>query len=539
MARWALVSVFDKRGVADFCRQLLATGYQILSTGGTARHLREAGITCTDVSEYTGFPEMMDGRVKTLHPKIHGGLLGLRDNTAHQAAMATHGVDPIDVVVVNLYPFVQTVAKPGVTHAEVIEMIDIGGPSMLRAAAKNHRFCLPVVDPDDYAWLGERLLHGPALTEPERAHLAAKVFAVTAAYDQAIAQYLAQAGTDAGAAASATRSAPGAAGAVPGTSGRTEEWPERFELSFVHKQSLRYGENPHQGAHFYVEPAARPSTLAAAVQHQGKELSYNNIQDADAALNILRGLDGLGPAAVAVKHMNPCGVGLGDTVHTAFARAYEADPVSIFGGIVAFNQPVDGVLAERLTELFLEIVLAPAFSSDALRVFQRKKNVRLLTVDMTQPLWQPGDKWLRRVSGGLLVQDVNLAPPSPWTVVTRRAPTDAERRALELAWRVVRYVKSNAIVVAGPEMTFGVGAGQMNRVGAAQIALAQAGARARGAVLASDAFFPMRDTVDTAAAAGITAIIQPGGSIRDQESIQAADEHGIAMVFTGQRHFLH
>ncbi|MCL6593569.1 MAG: bifunctional phosphoribosylaminoimidazolecarboxamide formyltransferase/IMP cyclohydrolase, partial [Alicyclobacillus sp.] len=343
MARWALVSVFDKRGVTDFCRQLLAAGYQILSTGGTARHLRESGIACTDVSEYTGFPEMMDGRVKTLHPKVHGGLLGLRNHAAHQAAMAEHGIDPIDVVVVNLYPFVQTVNKPGVTHAEVIEMIDIGGPSMLRSAAKNHRFCLPVVDPDDYAWLGHRLLHGPDLTQAERAHLAAKVFAATAAYDQAIAQYLSQAGTEAADAADSNQVVAGVTtSAAAADGGRTEVWPERFELSFVHKQSLRYGENPHQGAHFYVEPGARPSTLAAAVQHQGKELSYNNIQDADAALNILRGLDGLGPAAVAVKHMNPCGVGLGDTVQTAFARAYEADPVSIFGGIVAFNRPVDG-----------------------------------------------------------------------------------------------------------------------------------------------------------------------------------------------------
>ncbi|SFV06547.1 bifunctional phosphoribosylaminoimidazolecarboxamide formyltransferase/IMP cyclohydrolase [Alicyclobacillus macrosporangiidus] len=544
MAKWALVSVFDKRGVVAFCRQLVAAGYGILSTGGTARHLRENGIDCTLVEDYTGFPEMMDGRVKTLHPKVHGGLLARRDDPDHRAAMAAYGIDEIDVVVVNLYPFEQTIARPETSFAEAVEMVDIGGPSMLRAAAKNHAFVLPVVDPDDYGWIGSRLAAGEAITEAERRRLAAKVFAATSAYDGAIAGYLAAQADGAGASA---RASVGGEGGTAGVTGgpaddgafATGAWPEVYRIEYVHKMSLRYGENPHQGAHFYVERDPLPSTIAAAEQLQGKELSYNNIQDADAALQILRDLDDLGPAAVAVKHTNPCGVGLGGTVEEAFARAYESDPVSIFGGILAFNRPVTGPLAQRLTEMFLEIVIAPSFTEDALAAFRRKKNVRLLTVDFRAPLWRPGDKWFRRVSGGLLVQDANLPPEAEWRVVTRREPTAEERRALEFAWRIVRHVKSNAIVIANAQGTLGVGAGQMNRVGAARIAIEQAGARVAGSVLASDAFFPMRDTVDTAAAAGVRAIIQPGGSIRDQESIDAADEHGIAMVFTGQRHFLH
>ncbi|MCL6599462.1 MAG: bifunctional phosphoribosylaminoimidazolecarboxamide formyltransferase/IMP cyclohydrolase [Alicyclobacillus macrosporangiidus] len=537
MAKWALVSVFDKRGVVAFCRQLVAAGYGILSTGGTAKHLRDNGIDCTLVEDYTGFPEMMDGRVKTLHPKVHGGLLARRDDPEHRAAMAAHGIHEIDVVVVNLYPFEQTIARPETTFAEAVEMVDIGGPSMLRSAAKNHAFVLPVVDPDDYGWIGARLAAGEAITEPERRRLAAKVFAATSKYDAAIAGYLA---AQADGAASEAVAGPSRDGSADGEASETGvAWPEVYRIEYVHKMSLRYGENPHQGAHFYVERDPLPSTIAAAEQLQGKELSYNNIQDADAALQILRDLDDLGPAAVAVKHTNPCGVGLGGTVEEAFARAYESDPVSIFGGILAFNRPVTGPLAQKLTEMFLEIVIAPSFTEEALAAFKRKKNVRLLTVDFRAPLWRPGDKWFRRVSGGLLVQDVNLPPEAEWRVVTRREPTAEERRALEFAWRVVRHVKSNAIVIANAHGTLGVGAGQMNRVGAARIAIEQAGARVAGSVLASDAFFPMRDTVDTAAAAGVRAIIQPGGSIRDQESIDAADEHGIAMVFTGQRHFLH
>jgi phosphoribosylaminoimidazolecarboxamide formyltransferase/IMP cyclohydrolase len=525
--KWALVSVFDKRGIVEFCKRLVEAGYGILSTGGTATHLREHGVSVTEVSDYTGFPEMLDGRVKTLHPRIHAGLLARRDDPRHTEAIEAHGIDLIDLVVVNLYPFRETIARPDVTLAEAIEMIDIGGPSLLRAAAKNHSGCLPVVDPDDYPWIAEALATGRSLSPSERMALAAKVFAATSAYDAAIAEYLGRVAKSADTTATSTEAV---------------EWPGVYQVSFVHKQALRYGENPHQRAHFYADANASPATIAGAKQLQGKELSYNNIQDADAALQILRALDDLEkPAVVAVKHMNPCGVGLGDTLDAAFARAYEADPVSIFGGIIACNRPVDGALADRLASMFLEIVLAPAFSDEALARLARKKNLRLLQVDMTEPLWRPGEHLLRRVSGGLLVQEVDtgIENTDDWRVVTRRAPSDEEWQALRFAWRIVRFVKSNAIVLADATMTLGVGAGQMNRVGAARIAIEQAGPRARGSVLASDAFFPMRDTVDTAAAAGVTAIIQPGGSIRDEESIQAADEHGLAMVFTGRRHFLH
>lgn len=523
MTAWVLVSVYDKQGIADFCRRLVELGYGILSTGGTAKHLTEEGIPVTAVEEYTGFPEMMDGRVKTLHPRIHGGLLGIRDDAEHVKQMAEHGIDPIDLVVVNLYPFAATIARPNVTFEEAVEMIDIGGPSMLRAAAKNHRFCLPVVDPADYTWIADALA-GHGVGQPQRLALATKVYQHTAVYDAQVAAYLTQ----------ASRLADGASAAADAA------WPAALELSFTSKQSLRYGENPHQRAHFYAETDASPATLAAARQWQGKELSYNNIQDADAALQILRALDDLGQAAVvAVKHMNPCGVGLGATAQAAFQRAYEADPVSIFGGIIACNREVTGALAEQLADIFLEIVIAPSFDEAAFKVLQKKKNLRLLTVDMTQSLWRPEDKVFRRVAGGLLVQDIDRTVNPAWQVVTQRPPNDSERQALALGWRVVQFVKSNAIILNTGQMTLGIGAGQMNRVGAAKIAIEQAAARARGSVLASDAFFPMRDTVDVAAAAGVTAIIQPGGSIKDADSIAAANEHGIAMVFTGERHFLH
>lgn len=525
MRKWALVSVYEKRGIIPFCQSLVEAGYGILSTGGTARHLQEAGIEVTAVEDYTGFPEMMDGRVKTLHPKIHGGILGLRDDPAHVEKMAAHQIDSIEIVAVNLYPFEQTVANPNATFAECVEMIDIGGPSMLRAAAKNHTFCVPVVDPDDYSWVAEALSPGRGLNPQQRARLAGKVFTQTGAYDQAIARYF-ESVTEKADPAEVDQSKP--------------VWPKTFQLSFTHKQSLRYGENPHQAAHFYVESPASTATIAGARQHQGKELSYNNIQDADAALSILRSFDDLNQAVVvAVKHMNPCGIGAGLNLLEAYNRAYEADPVSVFGGIVACNRAVDGAVATKLTNLFLEIVIAPSFTDEALDLFAKKKNVRLLTVDLALPTWKQGDRTFKRVSGGLLVQEVDLAQGGAWEVVTKRQPSDAERNALDFAWRVVRFVKSNAIVLATETSTIGIGAGQMNRVGAANIAIQQAGLRAAGSVMASDAFFPMRDTVDVAAAAGIQAIIQPGGSIKDADSIAAADEHGIAMVFTGQRHFLH
>lgn len=529
MKKWALVSVFDKTGIVPFCKQLVQAGYGILSTGGTATHLQDAGIEVTEVADYTGFPEMMNGRVKTLHPKIHGGILSLRDVPAHQDSMETYGIDSIELVVVNLYPFEQTIAKPNTTIPEAIEMIDIGGPSMLRSAAKNHKYCIPVVSPDDYVWIGSALMIGRGVSESERMTLAAKVFSVTAAYDKAISKYLDTAAKQLG--SGTTAHPPEAVETV---------WPTHFDVAFERKQTLRYGENPHQAAAFYAEANPSPATIAGAVQLQGKELSYNNIQDADAALRILRDLDDLAPVAfVAVKHMNPCGVGLGATALEAFERAYDADSVSIFGGIVATNQMVDSALAERLTGMFLEIVMAPSFTEDAQTLFQKKKNVRLLTVDMNAPLWRPNDVSFRRVSGGLLVQEVDLASNPDLTVVTKQAPTKEQLQALKFAWRIVKYVKSNAIVLATDTQTVGIGAGQMNRVGAANIAIAQAGEKASLSVMASDAFFPMRDTVDAAAAAGVKAIIQPGGSMKDVDSIAAADEHGIVMVFTGTRHFLH
>lgn len=555
--KWALVSVSDKNGVVEFCRKLVDAGYGILSTGGTAKHLTAAGIEVTEVSDYTGFPEMMDGRVKTLHPKIHGGILGIRDNAQHERSMLENGIDAIDLVIVNLYPFAETINKPTSTVAEAVEMIDIGGPSLLRAAAKNYRFCVPVVDAADYAWIAQRIAEGKPISLCERTSLAAKVYATTAQYDALIASYLGEEASRQATRAHDSRSGmyptdadvhpvQGTAETAASPAGSDDsllmksKWPGLFNVSFVHKQDLRYGENPHQDAHFYSEANPSPASIAGAAQLHGKELSYNNIQDADAALGILRSFDDFQqPTAVAVKHMNPCGVGIGQTIDEAFARAFEADPVSIFGGIVAVNRQVTETLAARLSEMFLEIIIAPSFSPEALHVLTRKKNVRLLTVSVEDSLWRWGDKVFRRVSGGLLVQSVDTKPISRWTTVTNRAPSEAEMKAMQFAWRIVGFVKSNAIVLANDTMTLGIGAGQMNRVGAAKIAIEQAGSKAKGSVMASDAFFPMPDTVEAAVAAGVTAIVQPGGSKRDEDSIRVANEHDIAMVFTGLRHFLH
>ncbi|TDY49962.1 IMP cyclohydrolase /phosphoribosylaminoimidazolecarboxamide formyltransferase [Alicyclobacillus sacchari] len=530
MTKLALVSVYDKEGIIPFCEGLVRLGYQIISTGGTAKLLAERGIAVKPIDEHTGFPEMLDGRVKTLHPKVHGGLLARRDHQEHMRAVQVHGIELIDLVVVNLYPFQETIARPDVTDELAIEMIDIGGPAMLRSAAKNHEFVLPVIDPADY----DRVLialEQNQVTPVLRRELAAKVFAATSRYDALVADYL----------AGKTKAAEQEAKAQNGLQAR--DWPGVLHITGVSKMALRYGENPHQAAHFYMEPGATTATIARAEQLQGKELSYNNIQDADAALAMLRAFDDFEqPVAVAVKHMNPCGIGRGGTIVEAFDRAYEADPVSIFGGIVAVNRPVDGALAEKLANLFLEIVIAPAFLDEARAVLAKKKNLRLLLVDMQQPLWSSDALTWKRVSGGFLVQAVDQAASvqtADWQVVTARQPSAEEYEALRFAWKTVQFVKSNAIVLTTANMTLGVGAGQMNRVGAAEIAIAQAGARAKGSVLASDAFFPMRDTVDAAAKAGVTAIVQPGGSIRDGESIDAANAHGIAMVFTGERHFLH
>lgn len=507
----ALISVSNKEGIIPFAKQLAELGVDIISTGGTKRALEEAGVPVISISDVTGFPEILDGRVKTLHPAIHGGILAVRSDERHQAALKEHGIRPIDLVVVNLYPFQQTIAKPDVTLAEAIENIDIGGPTMVRAAAKNYADVAIVVDPADYPMVIEELKTTGSIQAKTRQQLAAKAFRHTAAYDAMIAEYL------------------------TGLTG--EEYPETLTVTYTKKQSLRYGENPHQSAAFYAKPLGAAFSIAKAAQLHGKELSYNNINDANAAINLIREFQK--PAAAAIKHMNPCGVGVGATLLEAFTKAYEADPVSIFGGIVAVNREVDKETAERMHDIFLEIVIAPSFSDEALAILTKKKNIRLLTLDFAAP--DVKEKTLVSVNGGLLVQEADkyTLEDAEWNVVTKREPTEAEREQLRFAWKVVKHVKSNAIVLAKNGMTVGVGAGQMNRVGAADIAIEQAGEQAVGAVLASDAFFPMDDTVEAAAKAGITAIIQPGGSIRDADSIRKADEYGVAMVFTGVRHFKH
>ncbi len=510
MAR-ALISVSDKRGIVEFASKLAASGVEIVSTGGTYRALSEAGLKVTEVAGVTGFPEMMDGRVKTLHPKIHGGLLALRDNPSHMQAAKEHGIEMIDYVIVNLYPFAQTIAKPGVTLEEAVENIDIGGPSMLRAAAKNYRFVATIVDPGDYEWIADRAVSGQGLTEEEKFALAAKVFRHTAAYDAKIAEYL--------------------------TARTGETFPETYTMAFDRIQTLRYGENPHQQAAFYRSSNREVPSLVDAKQLQGKELSYNNIQDAAAAIELLSEFSM--PAAVAVKHMNPCGVGTAGTVSDSLRLAYEADPVSIFGGIVAVNRELNETMADLLASLFLEIVIAPSYTDGALQIMSKKKNVRVLTL----PMAEEGERHMafKSVPGGLLIQsaDTKQVTEADLQVVTKRAPSKAELDELLFAWKVVKHVKSNAIVLTRGGRTVGIGAGQMNRVGSARIAAEQAGDLAKGSVMASDAFFPMPDTVEVALHAGVTAIIQPGGSIKDKDSIAAADEAGIAMVFTGVRHFRH
>lgn len=507
----AIVSVSNKAGIVPFVKQLVELGVEVISTGGTKSILEENGVQVTGISAVTGFPEILDGRVKTLHPMIHGGLLARREDASHQQQLSEHGITPIDLVVVNLYPFKDTISKEGTTFEDAIENIDIGGPTMLRASAKNHQDVTVMVDPADYEGVLNEIRESGKTTAETRRRLAAKVFRHTAAYDAMIAGYL--------------------------TEAVEEAHPESLTVTFEKKQDLRYGENPHQKAAFYEAPLASKFSISAATQLHGKELSYNNINDADTAIQIVK--EFTEPAVVAVKHMNPCGVGVGATALEAYQRAYEADPVSIFGGIVAFNTEVDKETAELLHELFLEIILAPSFADDALAVLKQKKNLRLMTLEMGES----GGTASRYASirGGLLVQEEDYAglDDADITVPTKREPTEKEWEDLKLAWKVVKHVKSNAIVLAKGNQTVGVGAGQMNRVGAAKIAMEQAGEKAVGSALGSDAFFPMDDTVEAAAKAGITAIIQPGGSIRDEDSIKKADEYGIAMVFTGVRHFKH
>jgi len=537
----ALISVSDKTGVVEFAAALAELGVEIISTGGTKTLLEQSGVPVTGISEVTGFPEILDGRVKTLHPNVHGGLLAIRGNAEHEAQIRQLGIEPIDLVAVNLYPFRQTIAKPGVTYDEAIENIDIGGPSMIRSAAKNHASVTVLTDAEDYAAVLEEIRAGGDTSFETRRRLAAKAFRHTAAYDALIADYL--------------------------TKQSGETLPERLTVTFEKVQDLRYGENPHQRAAFYRKPLAPAGNITTARQLHGKELSYNNINDANAALALVKEFGE--PAVVAVKHMNPCGVGIGPTILEAYRKAYEADPTSIFGGIVAANRPIDRATAELMHEIFLEIVLAPDFEPEALEILQKKKNIRLLALgDLGAASWAgPGgaegagaggagvsggslsgygalasaEFFVTSVEGGLLVQDADRhsLSPSDLKVVTDRAPTEEELRQLLFGWKVVKHVKSNAIVLAKDGMTGGVGAGQMNRVGAARIAIEQAGERAKGSVLASDAFFPMGDTLELAAKAGITAGIQPGGSIRDAESVDVANKNGIAMVFTGVRHFKH
>jgi phosphoribosylaminoimidazolecarboxamide formyltransferase / IMP cyclohydrolase len=507
----ALVSVSNKEGIVEFVQALTELGVEVISTGGTKRQLQEAGVPVIGISDVTGFPEILDGRVKTLHPNIHGGLLAMRDVETHQQQLEEHNITPIDLVVVNLYPFKETIAKPDVTFEDAIENIDIGGPTMLRSAAKNHKFVTVVVDPSDYATVVEQVKETSEVSEETRRKLAAKVFRHTAAYDSLISEYL--------------------------TEQVGEEFPESYTVTYEKVQDLRYGENPHQNAAFYKKPLGDTGSIAAAKQINGKELSYNNIQDANAALDIVK--EFREPAVVAVKHMNPCGVGTSETIEEAYQKAYEADPVSIFGGIVAANREIDRETALKMKEIFLEIIIAPSFNEEALEVLTQKKNLRLLTLPIDQQ--DTPEKRLTAVHGGVLVQDEDryTLEDAEVTVPTERKPTDEEWAALKLAWKVVKHVKSNAIVLTKNDRTVGVGAGQMNRVGAAGIAIEQAGEEANGAVMGSDAFFPMNDTVEAAGKAGVTAIIQPGGSIRDQESVDKANELGIAMVFTGVRHFKH
>ncbi len=507
----ALVSVSDKTNLVTFVSGLVELGYEIISTGGTKSALDQAGISTIGISDVTGFPEIMDGRVKTLHPKVHGALLCVRDNASHVEQLKQLQIDYIDLVCVNLYPFKETVQKEGVTHEEIIENIDIGGPSMLRSASKNYRFIPVICDPSDYDGVLAELQETGETSLSTRERLAAKVFRHTARYDAMIADYLSK---------------------------RTQEkFPESITLTFDKVQDLRYGENPHQQAAFYRNMNPQYS-LANAKQLHGKELSYNNIQDGNAAIEILKEFEGQ-CAVVGLKHMNPCGVGIGNTIEEAWDKAYEADPVSIFGGIVAMNEEVNKSVAEKLANIFLEIIIAPSFSEEAFAILTKKKNIRLMVLDVT--LQPSAKRKITHVNDGLLVQDMDdhQLDVKALTCVTKRQPSAEEMEQLLFAWKVVKHVKSNAIVLVKDHMTIGVGAGQMNRVGAAKIAIEQAQEKAEGSVMGSDAFFPMSDTVEAAAQAGITAIIQPGGSIKDQLSIDACDQHNIAMVFTGVRHFKH
>ena len=516
MKKRAVISVSDKTGVTEFAAELAGLGFEIVSTGGTAKAIRGAGVAVTGVSEVTGFPECLDGRVKTLHPKIHAGILAMRGNPEHMRQIEELGVTPIDIVAINLYPFKQTILKPDVTLAEAIENIDIGGPTMIRAAAKNWQDVAVIVDPADYGAVIDELKASGEVSRETKFRLAGKVFEHTAQYDALIADYLRRQRGD-------------------------TSFPDKFTMTYEKVQDMRYGENPHQAAAFYKEIRNMDNTLAAAEQLHGKELSYNNINDANGALDVLKEFGFEKPTAVGVKHANPCGVGVGETIYDAYMKAYEADPVSIFGGIVALNREVDEKTAQELAKIFLEIIIAPSFSDAAFEILSKKKNIRLLRLPN---IARPNEKGLldmKKVVGGLLVQelDTELIHTDEVRCVTKRQPTEREKEDLLFAWKVVKHTKSNGIALAKANQSVGVGPGQTNRITALELAIKYGGDKVNGSVMASDAFFPFSDCVEAAAKAGITAIIQPGGSIRDADSIQAADQAGIAMLFTGMRHFKH
>ena len=506
MTKRALISVSDKTNIVEFAKGLEKHSFEVISTGGTYTHLKNNGVSCISIEDVTHFPEILEGRVKTLHPKIHGGLLSKRGNELHNKHVAENNIEYIDLVCVNLYPFEATVKKEGVSEEEIIENIDIGGPSMLRSAAKNFNDVAVVTDINDYEKVLEELEQGGISYETRRA-LAIKVFNTTASYDAAIANYFNK---------------------------KDKLVPERLTLSYNLQDSLRYGENPHQKAYHYVQDNNESYALQNAVQLHGKEMSYNNIQDASAALDILAEFDET--TCVAVKHMNPCGVATGSSVFEAYSRAYEADPVSIFGGIVAVNGKVDKETAEKMHSIFLEIILATDYDKEALEILTKKKNLRIYKLSEKN---NNHEQQIKSVRGGILVQDFNDKLADEYEDVTEKKVDESQQRDIEFGLKVVKHVKSNAIVVVKDGQTLGIGAGQMNRVGSCKIALEQAGEKAKGAVLASDAFFPMRDSADIAADYSISAIVQPGGSIRDQESIDACNEKGVAMVFSKIRHFKH
>lgn len=518
MRKQALISVSDKTGVAEFARDLVDLGYHILSTGGTAKLLAAQGIPCQEVADYTGFPEMLDGRVKTLDPHIHAGILARRPVAEHMKALADHGIDPIDIVCVNLYPFEQTIARPDCTFALAVENIDIGGPTMIRAAAKNHESVAVIVDPTDYKRIIDEIKAEGAVSAKTRFSLAKKVFAHTAAYDAAITNYLTSLDVE---------------------KNPTKKFPDVFTRQWVKVQDMRYGENPHQQAAFYREHFVAPGLLAGYTQLQGKELSYNNISDSDAAWEAVRSFDA--PACVIMKHANPCGAAIGVGAGEAYKKAFSCDPKSAFGGIIAFNREVDAATASEIGKQFAEVVIAPAYAQEALDVFAQKKNLRILVVANGA---SHNDFEFKRVGGGLLVQtpDIQLCSEENLKVVTKKQPSSAQIADMMFAWNIARFVKSNTIVYAHNGMTLGVGAGQMSRVDSAKIAAMKAeefGHSLSGCAVASDAFFPFRDGLDVVVDHGATCVIQPGGSIRDAEVIAAADERGIVMVFTGERHFRH